>query len=105
MAGSRKQEPRVKQAETTVTGTDDAPQEPRAATTPDLHGVRSRRSIWDDSMVRMMGFAAAILVIVFLATIVGALYFGFLGNNAPQTSSEREVMAWESAARTKGAGR
>lgn len=103
MVGSRKQEPGVKPVETGLTGAEGVQQESPVAPESKVRVVRVKRSIWDDSMVRTMGFVAAVLVMVFLATIVGVLYFGFLGNETPQTSTQREVTAWEAAARTKGA--
>ena len=63
--------------------------------------VRQKRSMWDDRVVRTMAFGAVSLVILFLVTIISALYFGFIGGEpAPRTALEREVMAWESVTRS-----
>lgn len=61
-------------------------------------GVRTvkKRSMWQDSRVRLMGFFAAVIVVLYLATVIFALLFGFLGNKTPRTSQEREIVAWES---------
>lgn len=60
--------------------------------------TRRRRSIWEDPVVRMMGFAAAGLVILYLAAIVSALYFGLIGNTAPRTVVERDLVRLQNSA-------
>jgi tetratricopeptide (TPR) repeat protein len=57
--------------------------------------VVRKRSIWDDPVVRMMGFAVAALVVLYLLAIVSALYFGLIGNAAPRTIQERDLTRLE----------
>lgn len=52
---------------------------------------RSRGSMFDDPVTRVMGFAAFGLVIFYLAVIVSALFSGVLGARAPQTAAERDL--------------
>lgn len=66
-------------------GSDSA--EKRPATPP-------RRSIFDDTVVRNMRFAALGLVVFYLAVIVTALFLGILGNNAPKTAAERDMAVY-----------
>lgn len=63
--------------------------------------VKRRRSMWEDRVVREMGFWAGALVIVLLSAVLSALYFGLIGGTAaPRTALERELMAWESVTST-----
>ncbi len=51
----------------------------------------ARPSMFDDPLVRRMTFVAAGLVIVFLATVVGALVTGLLLPSGPRTLTEKEI--------------
>lgn len=63
-----------------------------------------RPSMWDDRRVRMLATVAAVIAILYLATIVSLLYYGFLGGNAgPRSSLERDVMVAESIVRSEEA--
>lgn len=48
-----------------------------------------------DPLVRRMVYGSFFLVIIFLATVVSALWFGVLNPPAPRTSVERELMLAE----------
>ncbi len=64
---------------------------------------RRKRSMWEDRRVRAMGIGALVLVILYLLTVISALYMGLLTPTAPRTVAERDVMAWESATRAEDA--
>jgi tetratricopeptide (TPR) repeat protein len=51
-----------------------------------------RSSMFDDRAVRTMAYVAAGLVIFYLAVIVSALYLGVIGDRAPKTAAERDLM-------------
>ncbi len=70
---------------------------------PQVVVTARKPSMWDDPVVRALGFSLAGLFILYLAAIVSSLYFGLIGNPAPRTFSEREVMAWESTVSTEEA--
>lgn len=87
------------------TGTNDAlgqaEGEPRAgAPEAATRVVRRKRSMWEDRRVRTMAYAAAAVVVLYLLTVISALFFGFINPSAPRTFSEREVAAWESVTRS-----
>jgi len=48
-------------------------------------------SMFADPLVRTMGWAGAFMLVAFLATIVGALFFGILDPPAPRTAVERDL--------------
>jgi tetratricopeptide (TPR) repeat protein len=56
---------------------------------------RVRRSMFDDPKVRLMAWIAAGLVLIYLATILGALVMGVVGTTAPRTASERTLAVTE----------
>ncbi len=67
-----------------------------SAGSPDpVRSGRVRRSMFDDSRVRVMAWAAAGLVLLYLATILGALVMGVVGSTAPKTSPERALAVTE----------
>lgn len=77
----------------------DDPQMPHAPQVRKVRVVSQRhRSMWEDKTVRTFGGVFALLVIAFLAVIVSALYLGFIGTDAPRTSAERSIAAWETYA-------
>jgi tetratricopeptide (TPR) repeat protein len=56
---------------------------------------RVRRSMFDDPKVRLMAWIAAGLVLIYLATILGALVMGVVGTTAPRTADERTLAVTE----------
>lgn len=54
-------------------------------------GAGDSNSIFVDPAVRRMAWLAAFMLIAFLATIVGALFFGILNPPAPRTAVERDL--------------
>lgn len=53
--------------------------------------VRTRRGIFGDPVVRTMAYIAVGLVVVFVATVIGALTTGVMGATGPRTRAEKEV--------------
>lgn len=51
----------------------------------------SRDSMFADPTVRRMAWVGAIMLVAFLATVVGALFFGILNPTAPRTAVERDL--------------
>lgn len=58
---------------------------------------RKRASMFDDPIVRVMGFGAIFLIILYLALVAGALVLGVVGSSAPRTAAERQVDQTEAA--------
>jgi tetratricopeptide (TPR) repeat protein len=54
-------------------------------------GVPARRGIFQDPLVRTMSYVAVGLVVVFVATVVGALATGVISSTGPRTRAEKEV--------------
>ncbi len=76
----------------------------RATGTGQIVTVRRRRSIWEDPVVRVMGWAAALIVVGALMTVAAALFFGFIGpDQAPRTQAERDLAGWESSVKQEDA--
>jgi len=57
----------------------------------------SRPSMFADPLVRRMSIAAALLVLLFLATVVGALTTGVLIPSGPRTLAEKELIVARAA--------
>lgn len=71
---------------------------------PQIVAVRRKRSMWEDPVVRAMGWTGAIVFVGFLLTIVMAMYFGFVGTDVgPRTAAERDLAGWASAVQQPGA--
>jgi tetratricopeptide (TPR) repeat protein len=51
-----------------------------------------RSGLFRDPVVRMLAWLTGLLIMAYLATVVGALYFGVLGNPAPRTAVEQRLM-------------
>jgi tetratricopeptide (TPR) repeat protein len=51
-----------------------------------------RSDFFRDPVVRMLAWLTGLLIMAYLATVVGALYFGVLGNPAPRTVVEQRLM-------------
>jgi tetratricopeptide (TPR) repeat protein len=66
--------------------TDSTTLEPSVTSSPPARG-----SMFTDPLVRRMGWAGAFMLVAFLATIVGALFFGILDPPAPRTAVERDL--------------
>jgi tetratricopeptide (TPR) repeat protein len=63
-----------------------------------------RPSMWDDRRVRTLAIVATVIAILYLATIVSLLYYGFLGGTGgPRSALERDVMVAESIVRSEEA--
>jgi len=58
---------------------------------PKQQPTRQRVSMFADPVVRGMVWAAFAVVVLFLASVVGALFFGVLNSPAPRTAAERAV--------------
>jgi tetratricopeptide (TPR) repeat protein len=59
---------------------------------------RPKRSMFQDPVVRVMAWAAALIVLLCLAGVVSMLYFGMLDRNPiPRTMVERNVLVAEQA--------
>jgi len=54
-------------------------------------GAPTRRGIFQDPVVRTMTYVAVGLVVVFVATVVGALATGVISSTGPRTRAEKEV--------------
>lgn len=53
---------------------------------------RRRGTIFNDPVVRRMGLVAAVVVLLYLATVVGSLFMGLIGpNTAPRTAVEQRL--------------
>ncbi len=64
----------------------------RNGETTEVSSVSARGdSMFADPLVRTMGWAGAFMVVAFLATVVGALFFGILDPPAPRTAVERDL--------------
>ena len=72
---------------------DDAPYEEAQVPQP----ARSRPSMFRDPVVRRMSYAAALVVLLFLATIVGVLTTGALSPSGPRTLAEKELVVTRAA--------
>lgn len=71
------------------------------AARPQVRLVKRRRSMLEDRVVRSMVFWAFGLVVILLSAVVSALFFGVIGGEpVPETSLERDLMAWESVTRS-----
>lgn len=71
---------------------------------PEIVAVRRKRSMWEDPVVRVMGWVSALIFVGFLMTIVLAMAFGFVGTEAgPRTVAERDLAGWASAVQQPGA--
>jgi tetratricopeptide (TPR) repeat protein len=53
---------------------------------------RRRSGFFADPVARAMAWVTGLLVMAYLATVVGALIFGMLGNAAPRTAVEQRLM-------------
>lgn len=83
--------------QTGQTASDDTPEAGQIVT------VRRRRSIWEDPVVRMMGWAIALIIVGALLTVAAALFFGYIGpNQAPRSQAERDLAGWESSVKQEG---
>jgi len=60
-------------------------------------------SMFGDPAVRRMAWLAAFMLVAFLATIVGALFFGILNPPAPRTAVERDLAIAEAKIESNGA--
>jgi len=56
--------------------------------------VVRRASLFDDPLVRMLGFGVVGALVLFLATLLGALAMGILGSGIPQTALERDLQGY-----------
>ncbi|MDY0088337.1 MAG: tetratricopeptide repeat protein [Coriobacteriia bacterium] len=71
---------------------------------PQVVAVRRKRSMWEDPVVRAMGWTGALVFVGFLMTVVMAMYYGFVGTDAaPRTIAERDLAGWASAVQEPGA--
>lgn len=57
-----------------------------------------KKSIFQDPVVRWLSVVAAALVVLYLATIAGALFMGVLGGTEPKTRVERDLQFYEASA-------
>lgn len=57
--------------------------------------AKQRNSMWRDPVVRTLAWVSVVLVILYLATIVGALFMGVMSPSEPRTRGERDVRYYE----------
>ncbi len=79
----------------------DAPE----GSTPQAAPAPARASMFQDPVVRVMTYVAIGLVVLFLATAVGAILTGVLSSNGPRTAAERQLLiasAWANAQGARG---
>jgi tetratricopeptide (TPR) repeat protein len=62
------------------------------ATAGSTRSLGRRSGFFGDPVVRMLAWLTGLLIMAYLATVVGALYFGVLGNPAPRTAVEQRLM-------------
>lgn len=82
--------------------------EPLASNAPEGSAPRPapappRAGMFRDPVVRVMTYIAVGLVILFLATAVGAILTGVLSQNGPRTAAERQLLIAAAAANAPGA--
>lgn len=53
------------------------------------------RGTFDDPVVRRLSIAAAAVTIMFLSTIIAALFLGILGSDVPRTALKRDLATYE----------
>ena len=54
-----------------------------------------KRSIWEDKTVRILGFGAAGLVLLYLVVIIAAMLMGFIANEQPTTMVDRNLRIYK----------
>lgn len=72
----------------------DAVTEPVRAHAPAPARVREE-SLFDDPVVKWLSIGLGVTIILFLSTVLAALYFGILGSDTPRTAQERDLQAYE----------
>lgn len=56
---------------------------------------RRKESLWDDPVIKWLSIGLGVVLILFLSTVLAALYFGILGSDTPKTALERDLQAYE----------
>jgi len=65
---------------------------------PAKGSAKKKKSIWADPVVRALAVVASGLVILYLATIVGAFFMGVIGSTEPKTALERDLQNFQGTA-------
>lgn len=52
-------------------------------------------SFFDDPVIKWLSIGLGVVIILFLSTLVAALYLGILGSDTPRTAQERDLQAYE----------
>ncbi len=73
----------------------DAPEQLPADAPKPKSPARRKSSMWDDPVVVAMAWGAGAVVILVLASLVGMVFFGMLGDRAPRTAVERRTYELE----------
>jgi len=68
---------------------------PADAPKPKSKPAKRKSSMFDDPVVRAMAWGAGVVVILVLASLVGMVFFGMLGDRAPRTAVERRMYELE----------
>lgn len=72
--------------------TDEAPPaEPTAPQAP----RRRKESLWDDPVIKWLSIGLGVVLILFLSSVLAALYLGVLGSDLPKTALDRDLQTYE----------
>jgi len=82
---------------------DSAPEESEPQVASSAVTAPRRVGMFEDPVVRKMTYAALGLVILFLATVAGALVTGEFSSNGPRTAAERQLLMAAALAKAPGA--
>jgi len=77
---------------------DESPQAQSAPPAQAKGAKRKKKSIFADPVVRTLAIVASGLVILYIATVAGALVMGVLGSSEPKSKLERDLQNYETAA-------